>query len=171
VALRAALLIDGEDTEQIARLTAAALHGIVETDVVQLLMSKRNGYPVPPLYRSGVVYLSDLLPREAWWTIWEVLDAGGGICEDLACWRIAELKGEGIDARPVVYHPDGVDGPVMMHALVGVPVNQARRWRELTTEQIRGVELPGPAPELRRIPGAFAIEDPSRVLGMRGSAS
>lgn len=59
----------------------------------------------PLLYRSGVRYRrEDPRVREEWRTVPEVLRRGEGDCEDLACWRAAELvvSGEDLAARPVL---------------------------------------------------------------------
>jgi len=174
VALRLERVIDGDNPREIARLTAAAMNGLVAENLAQIDISASRGKPIPPLYACGVRYLTVLVPRRAWWSIWEVLEVGGGICEDFACWRIAELGKAGVEARPMVYFPE--DGGRMMHALVGVlntPEN-VKRWKDLTIEQCKGVDgFPGPAPAISTTVvmhkgRPFKIEDPSRTLGMPG---
>lgn len=55
---------------------------------------------LPTLYQSGVRYLREgNQPRESWRTALEVLAHKGGDCEDLACYRAAELILGGEDAR------------------------------------------------------------------------
>jgi len=44
------------------------------------------------IYESGVVYEEEPEERENWQDIPETLGLGNGDCEDLACWRIAELR-------------------------------------------------------------------------------
>ena len=44
------------------------------------------------LYASGVRYLEEPPDEEDWQDIPETLSRGTGDCEDLACWRIAELR-------------------------------------------------------------------------------
>lgn len=76
----------------------------------------------PPLYRSGVVYRREESGQEEWETIPLVLTCGYGDCEDLAAWRAAELRKQGVNAacsfyfrrrgpmsiyHIVVRHPDG----------------------------------------------------------------
>lgn len=77
----------------------------------------------PRLYRAGVRYQAERWPREYWKGVEETLSDRHGDCEDLACWRCAELiVREGVRAEPVfryrrigrlsVYHivvrlPDG----------------------------------------------------------------
>ena len=47
--------------------------------------------PYPPLYEAGVRYQREE-GTEQWLDIPSVLEAGWGDCEDLACWRVAELR-------------------------------------------------------------------------------
>jgi hypothetical protein len=57
----------------------------------------------PWLYRSGVRYESEPPGRDDWQDIPETLVRLGGDCEDLACWRIAELRVRvGEPVRPIV---------------------------------------------------------------------
>ena len=45
----------------------------------------------PELHHSGVRYEAEAPGQERWASIPWVLDLGHGDCEDLACWRTAEL--------------------------------------------------------------------------------
>ena len=58
----------------------------------------------PPLYQSGVRYMQEPPGAEEWNTIPVCLDewqhGRGSDCEDLACWRVAELRRAGIPATP-----------------------------------------------------------------------
>ena len=61
-------------------------------------------FGVPPLYESGVVYRREdrrkrkgLLSFERWQTAPICLKSGAGDCEDLACWRAAELRLKGYE--------------------------------------------------------------------------
>lgn len=95
----------------------------------------------PPLYRAGVHYQAERVPREYWKGIAETLEDQQGDCEDLACWRCAEIiVRERIAAEPIfryrnvgrlsVYHilvryPDGrVEDP---SALLGMGQHGATR--------------------------------------------
>jgi hypothetical protein len=53
----------------------------------------------PPLYKAGVRYKREN-GTEEWLDIPHVIAAGVGDCEDLACWRVAELRQQGIKASP-----------------------------------------------------------------------
>lgn len=78
-------------------------------------------YPgTPPLYKSPVLYR--LEPKtEIWQDIPTTLARGFGDCEDLACWRIAELQQEGIAAMPYITWRKRRDGGTVYHALVRHP--------------------------------------------------
>lgn len=91
----------------------------------------------PWLYASGVTYAEEEDGEDDWTDIPETLQRGVGDCEDLAAWRIAELRvrEDETAARPHVTVT--TSGPrVLYHVAV------------------------------RRADGR--IEDPSRLLGMRG---
>lgn len=74
------------------------------------------GKPFPPLYRSGVRYQRQL-GRERFLPIPLVMSKRAGDCDQLACWRAAELQEQGIKARAV---PRFVS-PRMMHVVVVWP--------------------------------------------------
>lgn len=63
-----------------------------------------RGHPrTPTLYTSGVRYMEEPPGRDDWQDIPETLARGDGDCEDLACWRLAELRVRTFeDARPFV---------------------------------------------------------------------
>lgn len=90
-----------------------------------------------PIYHSGVVYRREL--DEEWRDIPTLLEAGEGDCEDLSCWRAAELIfRKGIPARPMLS---------LKRFNVGGTLRGLYHVRVL---------LPG-----------GRIEDPSAVLGMK----
>lgn len=92
------------------------LNALVDLDRHEL-----RTYKLPPLYKSGVRYKKELkLPGrpEEWKTITQILRDKSGDCEDLAAWRVSELKEKGINAmiwlkkrghywHVVVRYPDG----------------------------------------------------------------
>lgn len=91
----------------------------------------------PPLYRSGVRYAEEPFGYESWPNIPVILRRGAGDCEDLVAWRVAELRAQGIPARPSWNFRD-LSGPHGEYRLYHI-----RAW----------------------IPGV-GFEDPSRILGM-----
>jgi len=74
----------------------AMLEGLVLVDMVIL-----DEHPLPPLYRSGVRYEREK-GTEAWLTCAQVFARNAGDCEDLCCWRAAELRRAGDDAAVIV---------------------------------------------------------------------
>lgn len=63
---------------------------------------------VPSLYTSGVYYKAED-GCEEWQDVETTLERRFGDCEDLACWRVAELRAQGIDAKPLVSWHVGTD--------------------------------------------------------------
>lgn len=85
---------------------------------INILWLKKN--KAPPLYKSGVRYEREPQGIENWQDIPHILANGVGDCEDLACWRIAELRLHGIKARPYIkWRRD--NGLTTYHALVMWP--------------------------------------------------
>jgi len=83
-------------------------------------------YPqTPDLYNSGVRYHQLVMPNgddDDWQDIPTIRRFGYGDCEDLACWRVAELIVKyGIKAEPLVVWKEGADGSELYHILVGRP--------------------------------------------------
>lgn len=74
----------------------------------------------PTLYQSGVCYEREPDDREDWQSIPETLDRRSGDCEDLACWRAAELQFSGIDARAFHTMIPTVSGGPLYHIRVRV---------------------------------------------------
>ena len=66
---------------------------------------RERGASVPWLYNAGVRYIPEGRngctgrPDERWEPIPRVIELGGGDCEDLACWRAAELRVRGLAPR------------------------------------------------------------------------
>lgn len=89
--------------------------------------------PYPPLYRSGVHYEPEA-GTEEWLDIPTVLDVPGGTfpgpwgdCEDLACWRAAELREDPhhpIKAKPFAKWRKKADGAYAYHALTLLPTGK-----------------------------------------------
>ncbi len=105
--------------------------------LVRINLTWLQSHPdVPPLYRAPVRYQFDSRFPDAWKDIPTILDDGQGDCEDIACWRIAELVNVGIrGVRPylrwrkqndhyiyhvLVYLPDGrVEDPSLAMGMAG----------------------------------------------------
>jgi len=76
---------------------------------------------IPGLYNTRVVYRIE--DGEHWKDVFNILKDGHGDCEDLACWRVAELRSSGVKARPYIKWRK-IDGSWLYHALVWRPGNQ-----------------------------------------------
>jgi len=117
--------------------------------------ARGEGVPIPPLYASGVVYAEDPAGREDWRDVYSVLEKGTGDCDNLVCWRVAELRVAGIAAEPVI------------------------KWQHLTQDTAVGLGYPSSfvPPEglwlvhcCVRWPDGH-VEDPSKLLGMGANFS
>lgn len=82
------------DPKVLAELAQAFLRGVILNNQLTIREAKRRGKPIPLLYESGVEY-----DREPWAGKFEefadiltVLRRGWGDCDDLAAWRVAELR-------------------------------------------------------------------------------
>lgn len=92
-----------------------ALGALTAVNRVLMRHWRRSGKEVPELYASGVRYKRQ--PPERFLTFPRILERGEGDCDQLCCYRAAELQELGIDARAV---PRRVrDG--LMHVVVRWP--------------------------------------------------
>ena len=97
-----------------------ALNLYLET-LFKLDVAYLRDYPdSPKIYESGTVYRPEPVGEENWKTIPIILTDGFGDCEDLACWRAAELYAEGNrHVRPVaIAQPTGTPGFTLFHIVV-----------------------------------------------------
>jgi hypothetical protein len=119
-----------------------------------------NPGKAPKLYASGVRYQREA-DAEDWKDIVNVYADRQGDCEDLACWRVAELRVQGIKAEPFLYWQNTAGGGRLYHALC---------WRESiardTPPRVAGGPTLWPARDRDGKPQPGWVEDPSRVLGM-----
>lgn len=81
-----------------------------------------------------------------------ILENGGGDCDNIASWRVAELRQAGIEARPYMTHRMRSDGGTTYHALVRwPPINELGRVGNKAPDHL------------------WTTEDPSLLLGMGGA--
>jgi hypothetical protein len=111
------------------------LEGTVSVNRLWLKMNPST----PKLYSAGVVYERET--EEHWRDIPTIIANGAGDCEDLGCWRVAELREAGAWCQPFL------------------------KWRRygkfwLYHVQVAHMERRGNKVAIAR------IEDPSRALGM-----
>lgn len=64
----------------------------------------KAGNRVPPVYQSGLRYKEEQLGKDEWQDIPRTLDLGNGDCEDLASYRVSELRANGEAAEHTVEH-------------------------------------------------------------------
>lgn len=86
-----------------------ALEALTAIDCAILISGLGDNFP--DLYESHVRYQHEPPGRERWLNVGELLHVGAGDCEDLACWRAAELRvrhGEHAFARPVRGGPNTI---------------------------------------------------------------
>jgi DNA-binding transcriptional ArsR family regulator len=91
----------------------AALRAHVDASVRDIARAAREGRPLPPLYEAGVRY-DRRDPNERWQLPTETMARRRGDCEDLASWRVAELRASGERAHVGVRRT----GPRVLHAVV-----------------------------------------------------
>lgn len=109
-------------------------------DVNEYLIRRRR---LPPLYESGIRYVREhedyvaRRPVEDWQAADVLVATKRGDCEDLACYRCAELRLKGVDAHPRL-------------------TRTGRVWHITVAIRERGKPL--------------VVEDPSKLLGMKGVA-
>lgn len=129
--------VDGELSKSIQLV----LQALAEAWALELRRRAERGAPLPPLYRSGVVYRPEPETQrcEDWAPPPVVLERGWGDCDDLVMWRLAELLAAGERAH----------------------VQVARRLDETDPRRVRGTGAYHVL--VRRESGA--VEDPSKLLG------
>lgn len=96
------------------RILSLLLEALTETNVAIL---RTQGSRIPPIYESNVRYRRESIGQEDWCDILEILRLGFADCEDLACWRVADLRvreGE-LGARAFIKGPKKLPGGVMMY--------------------------------------------------------
>lgn len=104
----------GSDKLLNARSLRVLMDTLVNLNRVYLDESKRLGYAVPPLYRSGVVY-----DRTTWWECIPALYfRRHGDCKSLTGAWIAQQQRRGISCRPCFRFLDNDDGTTDYHILV-----------------------------------------------------
>lgn len=112
-----------EEIESGERKLRALLAALVILDLEWI----RTHPQTPELYRSGVAYEREPPPRENWQDVPTAMARGKADCEDLACWRVAELRlRRGVKTRPIPIGRRGQDGSLHYHIVV--------RWPDGTVE-------------------------------------
>jgi hypothetical protein len=118
----------------------AVLTALLEALILADSLMLRTDSSLPFLYDAGVRYEAEELGDDDWRDVLAILDHAGGDCEDLASWRVADLRVRLSEpsARPhvtssQVVHP--TEGPYTLYHI-----------------------------QVLRADGS--VEDPSKLLGM-----
>lgn len=96
-------------------MTIGALESDIERILVAQCVRDLAAHRLPPLYESGVRYQREPAGSEMWDSAATVAARGYGDCEDLAAWRVAELRLAGEEGAEVAVVRTG---PKTLHALV-----------------------------------------------------
>ena len=132
------------------------LEGLTRCNVAMMRSRK-----VPRLYESGIRY--ELEPEtEDWKDCVALLRDLRGDCEDLTCYRTAELRVAGIRAEPWVSWRKTGNGAWIYHMRV---------WRPTMDRDLPPVLQMNGIPTVVRAADTGYIEDPSRILGMGANGS
>jgi len=95
VLFRTSLFSNSENAVNDERALMSLMNALVQVNLAWL----KSNPDTPRLYESGVVYIPEPEGQEIFADIPNVIAAGGGDCDDLVAWRVAELKFHGIDKR------------------------------------------------------------------------
>lgn len=117
------------------------MHMLLEALVMANVAYLLDHPETPRLYQAGVRYVPEPDGRDEWQDIADTIERRNGDCEDLACWRIAELRVR--------------DGERSARSYITVAPLPDSQGRLVTTYHI----------QVRRADGR--VEDPSRLLGMQ----
>lgn len=131
----------GYSNRQVTRFfpIVMCLEALVRINLWQLKRFAEAGSPLPGLYASGVYYKAEPAKVEIWQDMGAMYSQGFGDCEDLACARAAELQFGGTPAVPCIRFKE-VSTPAGSVTLIHVMV----------------------------LHPDGQVEDPSKMLGMRG---
>lgn len=91
-----------------------ALNALVAANIAWMA-----AHAVPPLYEAGLRYMRECC-GETWRHAVAVLARQGGDCEDLAAYRVAQLRRAGVPARIVLREVGRMGPDIAFHVLVGI---------------------------------------------------
>lgn len=112
-------LFKGDDDRPLSHaVLQTLLHTLFWVDVLCL----RAHPETPLLYQSGVRYEEEPIGQEDWQDIPTCLRLKCGDCEDLSCWRAAEIYVRwGVEARPTFIWKTRANGGYLYHIQVRYP--------------------------------------------------
>jgi hypothetical protein len=146
---------DRSDVERSRMILLNLAQAACKTNEIHLLYDST----LPDLYQSGVKYHLEPEGVEEWVDIPCVLERGWGDCDDLAPYRIAELRiRHGIIADPLIRWRQNASGRWVYHMLIIYPVGAIPPDIRKDSPFMKGLSLDKPTQRV--------IEDPSKNLGM-----
>jgi len=111
-------LFNGPKERELSHATLnVMLEALTKIDVLYLLRHPET----PSIYKAGVKYMEEPPGQEDWQDIPTTISMGIGDCEDVACWRTAELIVRGIPAKAIFKEQRRADGGYLFHILVQHP--------------------------------------------------
>jgi len=99
----------------------AILERMLEALIYANLTYLRVRPDTPKLYDSGVIYVTEPEGQDEWQDIPTTLAKRSGDCEDLASYRVAELRMQGVKAMPYVTGAKKANGFTLFHIRVRYP--------------------------------------------------
>ena len=130
-----------------------------DVDEVAVLKTALGKMAKQPGVKRALDTVQDVMGGERFRDIGRIIENGGGDCDNLSCWRAAELRQAGIKAAPYMTNRTRLDGGTTYHALVVWPsLRDLVRDGVLTEDAIRD----------RSDIDFQTTEDPSLLLGMGG---
>jgi hypothetical protein len=142
----------------LAELAQIFLRAVVASNRVAMREAKAQGRPLPPLYRSGIVYKVEPWGGrfEEFADVLTMLKRGWGDCDDLCGYRVAELQEQGVNADARLYWRYFKDGQLVRDAKLLEQISKTKRMPAGVSMQMHcQVRMPD-----------GRIEDPSRFLGL-----
>lgn len=109
-----------DDVKRSRKDLLALMHALSYINLTYIQAQFAAGKAVPSIYKSGVSYQAEE-HTEIWQDIPTLLENRFGDCEDLACWRVAELNFAGIKAKPYLKWRNTGPRQSVMHATVAWP--------------------------------------------------
>ncbi len=76
------------------------------------------GGKAPKLYDSGIKYVEEELGKDQWQDIPETVKRGSGDCEDLASYRVSELRAAGEAANHAIEHRYNADEDIVLYHIL-----------------------------------------------------
>lgn len=114
--IRVGRQVRGVDRKVSQKILLWFLEALVQANRIELRKVR-----LPPLYRAGVRYVREQ-GTENWQDCIKVFNRGYGDCEDLACWRVAELRNQGKKAQPYIrWRVNPENGMLIYHVMVMRP--------------------------------------------------